>query len=132
MEKRRKVENPSKDEIEAIKEHVSYYKNEIIIWEEIPYPTSTSMKTNYIKHNHILDTYDHSFHTIFDLSKVKSFPDVEIRSILKSNFASNKNRILHGCFITPNTFLKITAKLIAKNYLNSISFDTKMEEDLNK
>ena len=90
------------------------------------------MKINFIKYNYILDSYDHLFYTIFNLTKVKIFPDVEVRSVLKSNFASNKNRILHGCFIVPNTFLKITVKLVSKRHFNSISYHTKIEQALNK
>ena len=152
-------ENTSKEEIAVIKNHrenISYLKekniehvmktgniispddnvflddNDIIIWKENPVPTKSTVEQLSMKFRRILDLSDHSFYIVFDLRKVKTPPDAETRAILKKTFKDYKHRLLHGCVIVPNTFMKITAKLVMKNYFNSNSYHTTMNEALNE
>ena len=107
--------------------------NDIIIWEENPVPTKSTVEKLSMKFRCILDLSDHSFYMVIDLRKVKiKLVDVEIRAILKKTFNDYRHKLLHGCVIVPNMFMKITAKLILKSYFNSISYHTKMKDALNK
>ncbi len=108
------------------------YDDDIIIWEECPNPTGSSIEILLKGFKHILDLPDQSFYIVFDLRKVKKPPDAEGRFILKNNFNQYRDKLLHGCVIVPNQFMKITAKLVMKSYFNSISYHTKMDEALNK
>jgi len=107
--------------------------NDIIIWEENPVPTKSTVEKLSMKFRRILDLSDHSFYIVFDLRKVKiKLVDAEVRAILKKNFDDYRHKLLHGCVIVPNAMMKITAKLVMKSYFNSISYHTKIEEALNK
>ena len=104
-------------------ENVYFYENDIIIWEEYPVPTKSTVEKLSMKFRRILDLSDNSFYIVFDLRKVKiKLVDVEIRAILKKTFNDYRHKLLHGCVIVPNVFMKITAKLILKSYFNSIPY----------
>ncbi len=105
---------------------VYLHDNDIIIWEGNPIPEGSKTEKLSREFKRILDLSDHSFYIVFDLRKVKTPPDAETRAILKKTFKDYKHRLLHGCVIVPNTFMKITAKLVMKNYFNSTSYHTKM------
>ena len=120
------------DDVNSSNDNVKLYGNDIIIWEEEAIPTGSKIEVLNIKFRHILDLFDHSFYIVFDLRKVKTPPDAEVRAILKKTFDDCRNRLLHGCVIVPNAFMRITAKLVMKSYFKSISYHTKMEDALNK
>jgi len=44
LKTRRKIENTSEEKIEAIKKRVSYYKDDIIIYKQLPLPTAFDHK----------------------------------------------------------------------------------------
>jgi len=44
IEKRYNAENTAKEEIEAIKERLSYYKDDIIIYKQLQLPTASHKK----------------------------------------------------------------------------------------
>ncbi len=114
-------------------ENVYFYENDIIIWEEDPVPTKSTVEKLSMKFRCILDLSDHSFYIVIDLRKVKiKLVDVEIRTILKKTFNDYRHKLLHGCVIVPNAIMKITAKLVMKSYFNSISYHKKIEQALNK
>jgi len=112
-------------------DNVYLYDDDIIIWKESPIPDGPKVEKLCMELRQILDSSDHPFYIIIDLRNVKSPPDAEIRAILKKTFRDYKHKLLHGCVIVPNTFMKITAKLVLKSYFNTISFCTKMPKALN-
>jgi len=112
--------------------NIYFNSDDIIIWEEIPIPDGSKVEMSSMKFRNILDQSNRSFYIVIDLRKVKTPPDAEVRAILKKTFNDYRHKLLHGCVIVSNTFMKITAKLILKSYFNSISYHTKMEEALNK
>ena len=119
------------EHINSSDDNVYLYDDDIIIWEESPSPDGSKVEKLSIKFKRIMDLSDHSFYIIFDLRKVKTPPNAEIREILKKTFNDYRDRLLHGCVIVPNTFMKITTKLVLQNYFNSISYCTKMPLALN-
>ncbi len=119
-------------ENQVISCNVYLHSDDIIIWEENLIPTLSKIDILSREFKRILDLSDHSFYIVFDLRKVKTPPDAETRAILKKTFDDSRHKLLHGCVIVPNAFMKITAKLVMKSYFNSISYHTKMEEAINK
>ena len=122
-----------KDHVISSEDNVYLYDNDIVMWKESPEPTARKVEVLGMKLKHILDLTDHSsFYIVFDLRKVKIPPDAEARASLKKTFNDSRSKLLHGCVIVHNAFMKITAKLVIKSYFKSISYHTKIDEALNK
>ena len=121
-----------KDHVISPKDKVYLYDNDIIIWEEYPKPTGSAVEELSIKLRQILDVTDRSLYIVIDLSRVKKPHDAEARAILKKTFNDYRHKLLHGCVIVHNDFIKITVKLVISSYFNSISYHTKIDEALIK
>lgn len=110
---------------------VQLYGKNIILWKEYSRPTVESTEQLSEAFGQLIDVSNEPLYIIFDLRNVDVPPNAEIRSMLKITFDQYRNKLIHGCVIVPNTFMKMTAKLVMKSYFNSISYHTKMDDALN-
>ena len=134
MEKMYNAENTSKEEIEAIKERVSYYKDDIIIYKQLPLPTAFAQKLFIEKLKEIVKP-ESQFLLLIDLREVLEKPNSELREILKNIFKYYKKQIIHCCIVIDskvNVFIKFAVRIIMGKSLNSYSIHSDFDEALEK
>ena len=128
-------DNTSKQEIEAIKERVSYYTNEIITYKQMPLPTPFAQELFFAKLKEIIKL-ENQFYLLIDLSEVRlKRPNPELRKILKNIFKFYKKQIIHSCVVVDskvNVLVKFAARIIMRGSVNSYSIHSGFDEALEK
>jgi len=128
-------DDTSKQEIEAIKERISYYNDDIIIYKQMPLPTAYAQELFFEKLKEILKP-ECQFFLLIDLREVHlKKPDSELREILKNIFNYYKNQIIHCCVVVSskvNVLIKFAARIIMRGSVDSYSIHSGFEDALSK
>jgi len=135
IEKRYNAENTSKEEIEAIKDRVRFYTDNIIIYKQLPLPTAFAQNLFFEKLKEIVKPKN-KFFLLIDLREViLSKPNSELREVLKNIFKYYKKQIIHCCVVVSSKgkiILKFAARIILSKSVNSHSIHSDFDEAVKK
>jgi hypothetical protein len=119
----------TEEEIEAIRGRVYLYKDDIIMYKEIPAPSIFSLDLFFDNIKEITGTFS-SFYMIIDLTEAER-PRADIRNHLKKRFPELKNLEHASVFTEKNFMLNIAAKFVMTGIgLKSFSVHKTLEEAL--
>ena len=101
----------SPTEIEAIREHVCLYKNNIILWREVPVMSPFQVELFQQKLELLAQQFP-SFDLLIDLTGAQHPPDAEIRAQLRMIFKSQRNLHAVAVFTGRNFMLNVAARFV--------------------
>ncbi len=117
------------EEVAALKSRVYLFKDDIIMWDEIPITTVFSVKKFVEKLNEITKDIS-NFYILVDLTK-NSRPSAKVRAVLKAEYEKLANFKHAAVFTGSNFMLNIASKFILSFVgLHSFSVHKTMEEAL--
>lgn len=120
----------TREECEALKERVYFYKDNIIMFKEVPVQSNFQLDIFWEKINEITKGKD-KFYLIIDLTEA-SPPSAKIRKYLKKKFSDSINKLPHVSVFTESNFmLNVAAKFVLSGIgFSSYSVHKTLEEAL--
>jgi len=132
FEKRPYNEDSTPEEIQAIKDNISIYNENIIFYDEIPIVSPFSIKISFDQIELLSKQLDR-YGLLVDIRNTKR-PDAMTRRAINGRFVKLCEDIEHVAFCTGSNFLINTAArfILHQTNLNSFSINKTIEEAIEK